>query len=542
MTGLFIRFYLCVLGVLALAWYIHGSVLERRAERDRARVIVQAHSGGARLVARELDSTRELSRPEVLRPLRARFAYPVEILPVSQLTPTLQREISGGGDVFFDATASGDQTAVVATLSSRAEVVRLGPFPSYRLREIEESLGGWMRLAAEQLESAESGQREAVLQQVAARFDFPIALVPGPDDLPAAPRERLERGEKVVFFNGGQNEWFAATPFSHSNELVVFGPFPQFDQIEHQAATTTLALVLLPVAGAIALLLRPVARQLLYVERAAEAIAGGDLGARVDERRVNSARSLAQSFNQMAARTESLVRTQRELLQAVSHELRTPLSRMRFAIELISTAETEAERQLRLQALDAATEELDDLVGELLSYVRVETTEPVLHREPIAVEAAIRHLISRFATLFPAIHFALSEQTASAEYVILADPVAFQRAIGNLLSNAGRFANSQVLVTPHSSPGVTTIEIDDDGKGIPPAERERVFEPFVCLEGRARNNLRGVGLGLALVKRIVTQHGGRVEACSSPLGGCRIRTTWPNQPLRQQNPPIVSLP
>ena len=531
MTGLFIRFYVCVLVVLSLAWYIHGSVLQRRADADRARVVVAAHRGGALLLAGELDAVPPASRPEALNSLRQLFAYPVEILPVSELPASLQRQIAQGGDVVY--ASDDDQTAVCAALSTRAEVVRLGPFPSYRLREIEESLGGWMRLTAQTLESTPTVDRTAVLQRLAERFAFPLALLESTDELSAAPRQRILDGEDVVFFPDGNENWFAATPLRDSKQMLVFGPFPQFDQIEHKAATTTLALVLLPVALAIALLLRPVARQLLYVERATKAIAGGNLSARVDERRVHSARSLAQSFNQMAARTESLVRTQRELLQAVSHELRTPLSRMRFAIELIASATTDSERQPRLEALDAATEELDALVGELLNYVRAEATEPLCNREAIAVKAAIRQLIARFATLFPAIHFEVQEHQAPSEITVFADPGAFQRAIGNLLSNAGRFANSQVRLTVCSSNGVTTIDVDDDGKGIPAAERERVFEPFVRLEDRSKSNIHGVGLGLALVRRIVTQHGGTVEALSSPLGGCLIRTTWPHPPLRQ---------
>ena len=110
----------------------------------------------------------------------------------------------------------------------------------------------------------------------------------------------------------------------------------------------------------------------------------------IDERRIRSAKPLAQAFNDMANRTEALVRTQRELLQAVSHELRTPLSRMRFAIDLIETAKTDAERRQRLDSLDMATEELDELVGELLSYVRMETTTPELDVEHVLLPDVLK--------------------------------------------------------------------------------------------------------------------------------------------------------
>ena len=92
---------------------------------------------------------------------------------------------------------------------------------------------------------------------------------------------------------------------------------------------------------------------------------------------------------------------------------------------------------------------------------------------------------------------------------------------------AGRFARSRVTIRAQSAAGVTTIDIDDDGPGIPESERDRVFQPFVRLEDDSPD--RGVGLGLALVQRIVAQHGATVQALASPLGGCRLRTTWPAQ-------------
>ncbi|MBL7039650.1 MAG: HAMP domain-containing protein [Pirellulaceae bacterium] len=524
MTWLFIRFYVCVLIVLSMAWYIHGSVVKSRADAEWERVIVEAHGGGARLVASELDASPPESRERVLKSLRERFAYPVDVIALTALPNSLQRQITSGDDVACFRPEK--RYYIVAALSGGAEVVRLGPFPNYDLQEIEQSLGGWMRLTANRLDAATPGERQAVLKKLQERSDISIDIV-GREDLPAGAGKRIVRGEDIVFYsqNPEPNErWFAATPLSDRTEVVRFGPFPSFERIEQKAATTTLALVLLPAALAIALLLRPVARQLRRVEHAAQAIAAGDLSARVDERRVRSAKPLAQAFNNMASRTEALVRTQRELLQAVSHELRTPLSRMRFAIDLIETAKDDQERKRRLESLDAGTEELDQLVGELLSYVRMETTEPKLDLEHVALHDTLGVLIPKHAALYPTIQFEVSENVAEGS-TILADRTGFQRAIGNLLSNAGQYARSRVKISMERADRVTIVDVDDDGNGIPESEKDRVFEPFVRLENDA--NGHGAGLGLALVKRIVTQHGGSVEVLTSPLGGCRIRTIWP---------------
>lgn len=527
MTWLFVRFYVCVLIVLFVAWYIHGSVVKSRADAEWNRVIVEAHGGGARLVASELNASPPESREQVLNSLRKQFAYPVDVIPVQELPSGPRRQISSGDDVA--CFRPDNRYYIVAALTGSAEVVRLGPFPDYDLQEIEQSLGGWMRLTADKLDAATPDDRSAVLDELQTRFDFPIKIA-GCEDLPGWPARRISGGEDVVFYSPDpqpSERWFAATPLQNGTEIVRFGPLPSFERIEQKAATTTLALVLLPAAIAIALLLRPVARQLRRVEHAAQAIAAGDMSARVDERRVRSARRLAQAFNNMASRTETLVRTQRELLQAVSHELRTPLSRMRFAIDLIETAKDDEERKRRLESLDAATEELDGLVDELLSYVRMETTEPKLELEHVGLLDVLDVLIPKHAALYPSIQFEVSEEAGSDESIILANRTGLQRAIGNLLSNAGRHAKGHVTISMERTDEATIVDIDDDGDGIPESDQERVFEPFVRLENASIGH--GAGLGLALVKRIVTQHGGSVEVLTSPLGGCRIRTTWPTR-------------
>ena len=229
----------------------------------------------------------------------------------------------------------------------------------------------------------------------------------------------------------------------------------------------------------------------------------------------------------MATRTETLLRTQREILQTVSHELRTPLSRIRFAIDLVESAGDDADRSKRLQAVDDATSELDELVGELLQYVRLESSEPVLDCESLSLEESCHMLVEKYSAIYTGVRFSMrpaDADSSSAVYVHVVS-VAFHRAIGNLLRNAGRYAKNQVVVSSSVDDGFVTISVEDDGSGIPEDDRERVFEPFARLEGNA--GTLGVGLGLAIVRRIVIQHGGSISIDVSNLGGCRISTTWP---------------
>ena len=229
----------------------------------------------------------------------------------------------------------------------------------------------------------------------------------------------------------------------------------------------------------------------------------------------------------MANRTETMVRAQRELLQAVSHELRTPLSRVQFGIDLVRDESDEAQREVRLDALERAANELDDLVAELLSYVRLETDEPRLEPSDIALFPVLEDLVERYALLFPSISFEIDEPMRDNSLTARADTSSLERAVGNLLANAGRFAQSRVLISARNTLQQTTINVDDDGPGIEAEHRDLVFDPFVRFDRQSH----GTGLGLALVRRIVTNHGGSVAAMESPLGGCRICLVWPRQEL-----------
>jgi two-component system sensor histidine kinase RstB len=387
----------------------------------------------------------------------------------------------------------------------------------------ERALGASIELTKESLDAA-GDSVATVVEQLQANAKYPIRVTSN-EEAPAAVRHMLSAGQDVMAQVG--NELSIVVPLQNGADAVWFGPIELTDGVIETDMKVGLVAAPVFAALAIALLLRPLARQLGVLEQAAVSIASGNLSARVDLQQAGSAAALARAFNNMAARTEALVRTQRELLQAVSHELRTPLARISFASALIRSARDGNEREARLKTLEKSAEELDELVGELLQYAREEAGGLPAAREYVELLPLVQQLIEKHSLGRAAIHFEIGSGLASGEVQVLADPSGLARALSNLIGNAGRFARHEVVVDAIVRPEGVTIEVDDDGPGIPPDDRERVFEPFVRLD----EETSGAGLGLSLVKRIVTNHGGSVIASTTPYHGCRIRTFWPTDAL-----------
>ncbi|NND96838.1 MAG: two-component sensor histidine kinase, partial [Pirellulaceae bacterium] len=259
------------------------------------------------------------------------------------------------------------------------------------------------------------------------------------------------------------------------------------------------------------------------VERTATAISEGDLSARINPKHVPKGLALATAFNTMAEKTETLLRSQKELLEAVSHELRTPLARIRFATDLIETAETDQERKSRLDSVDNATQRLDDLVGELLTYVRLESDAKLDQPETVELNDLFDQLVDIHGPLHEGIEFDIERVLPNVH--VTADRRSIARAVGNLLSNAGRYAKTRVAIRAIQQRNGVLIQVDDDGVGIPEDDRAKVFDPFVRL---TPGDGKGTGLGLALVYRIAKRHGGTVVAEESDMGGARFSLYVPN--------------
>jgi two-component system OmpR family sensor kinase len=217
------------------------------------------------------------------------------------------------------------------------------------------------------------------------------------------------------------------------------------------------------------------------------------------------------------------IESQRDLLHGVAHEFRSPMARMQFAVEMIAEGDPK-EQALMVQSLTHGIEELDDLVKELLSYSRIKHMNNQLALESVAVSRIVQESIDKVASFYPDINFAFE---LSEDNKVMVDDRLIQRALANILRNAGRFSKTLCQVTVKQTEDFITINIDDDGVGIPPGKRQRIFEPFTRLDPSRSRDSGGTGLGLAIVQSILEQHKGSVKVDDSELGGACFSLSFP---------------
>ncbi|MFF3570948.1 sensor histidine kinase [Nocardia jiangxiensis] len=235
---------------------------------------------------------------------------------------------------------------------------------------------------------------------------------------------------------------------------------------------------------------------------------------------------LATTMNEMLTRIETGHTAQRRFLADASHELRSPLATLVAGLELAHHHPDTADDSLIGATLLPEAVRMQKLIADLLTLATADDHGLTLHATDVdlddiaaTVVAAVRHTCMAVAV------------TAQLQPVrIDGDPQALTRVVRNLLDNAVTHARSMVTVTLTATDTTARVVIDDDGPGIPDADRLRVFDRFVRLQDDRGRSSGGTGLGLAIVAEIVTAHHGTVDIGRSPLGGARLSVDLPLHP------------
>ncbi len=274
---------------------------------------------------------------------------------------------------------------------------------------------------------------------------------------------------------------------------------------------------------------RSITRRLERVSQSVEALGEGTLSARAPVEGRDEVARLAVRFNHMAGRVEALVAAQRTLLASASHELRSPLARLRVAAELLTGADgarLSAERLAELRAgIASDVTQLDHAVEELLLASRLDAAEASGPGEPVDLLALV---VEETAAHGEAVHV---DGSGEAPALLSGDPRSLRHLVRNLVGNALRHApGTPVDIRVAAGPGGgAVLSVADRGPGVDAADRERIFEPFARGGDATAQGTEGVGLGLALVRRIARHHGGDATVEDRPGGGTVFRVTLPGR-------------
>ncbi len=402
--------------------------------------------------------------------------------------------------------ALADQAQALAEVLAEVRPARVGAVA----RSLEESLGvddvrlfsldtppAW--LAAGDTRELRAGDRVSARRGDRAYAAAPLVTVPGDP----APRAVLLTDTVDADF-GAAGRWF-----------VVAG------------AATALA----GVAAAFAVA-RTLARPVAATAAAADRIAQGDLDARVPEpstgSRDDELARLARSVNAMARSLQLASQAERDFLLSVSHDLRTPLTSIGGWAEALADGAA-PDPPAAGETIRVAAARLDRLVQDLLDLARLRARAFTLLVAPVDLRDVAAGTLEGLRPELEDSGLAVSMTVPAAPVVVDGDPDRLAQVLANLLDNAGGHAAARVHLEVRLDLDHALVVVDDDGPGIPAAERPAVFERLHTSARPAARAGTGTGLGLAIVRELAHAMGGHATATEAPSGGARLVVTLPLQ-------------
>ena len=268
------------------------------------------------------------------------------------------------------------------------------------------------------------------------------------------------------------------------------------------------SLVLLTVA---IIFLRNQIKPILRLADAAESFGKGRDVPGFRPRGAREVRRAALAFIEMKRRVERTMEQRTTMLAGVSHDLRTVLTRFKLELALLGNS-------AEVEALKKDVDEMGRMLEAYLAFARGDLGEQPAPTDMAAFLDELKSDAERNG-----------HKTTVAFYghpIVTVRPATFRRCLGNLVSNAARFAKS-ISITGHRDHRWLTLTVDDDGPGIPQDMREEVFRPFLRLDDARNQDEGGTGLGLAIARDIARAHGGDITLGESPMGGLRATVRIP---------------
>ena len=252
------------------------------------------------------------------------------------------------------------------------------------------------------------------------------------------------------------------------------------------------------------------------LQKTLERFGQGDLTARTNSKRRDELGQLSRTFDRMAGRIETLLAAERRLLLDISHEIRSPLARLGVVVELARNSE---DLDGSLNRIQKEADRLNDLVGQLLQVTRAEGDRDKLLHDAVQVDELLETVVDDCTIEAQARNCEL-HLTGRLRITLSGDPELIRRAIENIIRNAIRYspAGAPVDIALSDTGAGARISVRDHGPGVPPDSLGRIFDPFYRVDPDRSRTGGGVGLGLAIARRAVELHDGKLRASNANPG------------------------
>lgn len=344
---------------------------------------------------------------------------------------------------------------------------------------------------------------------------------------------RALRSSEVVLPMQGERNAFAATVRGASGRdyIVVISlperPAPRdlFKVMTHGLLGVQLLLLLIITAAVCLVLARSLVAPISRLREATHRFASGNLATRIGDqiKGKNELAGLARDFDNMAAKIQTLVSDQQQLLRDLSHELRSPLARLNVALELARQQASTAAGEKALERIGLEAERMNEMIGQLLGLTRMTSG---ISKQPFT-ELDLRELLERL------VHDADYEAGARQCRVMLAGletapcygaAELLAQACENVIRNAVKYTtdNSEIRVTLDADNSCWIVRVADQGPGVPVEALDKIFDPFYRVEHARDRQSGGTGIGLAIARSAIALHGGGIKAENQPHGGLMV--------------------
>lgn len=371
-------------------------------------------------------------------------------------------------------------------------------------------------------------EKQQRLAHLSKNFGYNIVLMPLASlELDREQFDNLNAGKAVLSFdNENQRPHLSVMMASTIPNEVLVVTVPLFNFFSLDVIISIILICLLLVSFGVYALIFPLERRLQLLQMGVNKVAEGKLDTMVQVAGYDDIARLSSTFNTMTRHIKRLIESQRELTRAVSHELRTPVARIRFAVDMLADDDDYDSRQMQKQYIDEDIASLNELIDEILTYAKLEEGSPKMDWEMVCLKELLEQIERETNALGKPISVQI--KPPAQKVTAMADRRYLHRVVQNLAGNALRYAKSTIIISAGVKKGMAFVTVEDDGHGIPEADREKVFIPFARLDDSRTRASGGYGLGLSIVSRIAFWFSGNMSVDESPsLHGARFTMEWP---------------